>query len=481
MNHSLELQQLIEHSEKTGTKSQLDGLLFDLEHLIMNGLSTNLTSSNPEFKTITGNLYQSLQLYSHELGGFRTPRENLFAGIRLSGKNVSDYGSNLGEISRMAALLGAAQVSSYEYEPYFVLMARLINTLLGFESIRTYLADISTAAPYKDDVDISVALSVDTFISSQLANVAKHTRELLVYESHAVEKAVLSNVIRKLMSHFPHVALIDAFDHGKGLRSWRALCLASRFPLDKIIHARFSKVNSNIRLNIDLSRSDFVFWPRTGELPASWAENVRRANMELQCHGANVQERACEEVAANGIAGSKLYWSAFTVGLDQAKQGIQLEENLYFKLLNGLIDRKIYDQLLGILRDSEPIKFLNRIRSRLELYSLASQNLSPITVNGLWSASKENVGSTGNSIFLIECSQNYAAIIFDGFHRLYAALLNGLSACPVQCIIYPQIENLKLWHLDLEEMKSVTTRCIEDRLVYYEFASLSETDNQVCV
>ena len=469
MNHSLELQRLIEHSKKTGTKSQLDALLFDLEKLIMNGLGTKLTSSNPEFKTITGNLYQSLQLYSHELGGFRTLRENLFAGIRLSGKTVADYGSNLGEISRMAALLGAAQVISYEYEPYFVLMARLINTLLGFENIRTYLADISTSAPYKDDVDVSVALSVDTFISSQLANVAKHTSELLVYESHAVEKAVLSNVIKKLMSHFPHVALIDAFEHGKGLRSWRALCLASRLPLDKIIHARFGKVNSNIRLSINLLRSDFVFWTRAAGLPASWAENVRQANVELQYHGANVQERACEEVAANGIAGSKLYWSAFTVGLEQAKQGIQLEDNLYFKMLNSLIDRKIYDQLLGILRDSEPNKFLNRIRSRLELFSLDSQSFQPITINGLWSASKENVRSTGNSIYLTECSQNYAAIIFDGFHRLYAALLKGLSACPVQCIIYPQIENLKLWHLDLEEMKSITTRCIEDRLVHYEF------------
>jgi len=465
MNHSLELQRLIEHSETTGTKSQLDTLLFDLEKLIMNGLSTKLTSSNPEFKTITGNLYQSLQLYSHELGGFRTPRENLFSGIRVSGKTVADYGSNLGEISRMVALLGAAQVNSYEYEPYFVLMARLINILLGYESIRTYLADISTAAPYKDDVDISVALSVDTFISSQLANVAQHTRELLVYESHAVEKAVVSDLLKKLMSHFPHVALVDAFDHGKGLRSWRALCLASRFPLDEVIHARFDKVNSNIRLNINLSRSNFVFWTRAEGLSASWADHVRRANMELQCHGVDVHEHACEEVAAKGIAGSKLYWSTFTVGLDQARQGVRLEENPYFELLNRLIDRKMYDQLLGILRESKPDIFLDRIRSRLKLFSLNSESLQPITINGLWSASEKNVRRTGNSVYLSECCQSYAAIIFDGFHRLYAALLHGLSMCPVQCIIYPQIESLRLWHLDVEEMKNVSTRCIEDRLV----------------
>jgi len=470
-----ELKRLIDQAKKTGTQAQLEAVLTDLENLIVNGLTTKLTSSNPEFKTITGNLYQSLQLFSRKLGGFRSARENLFVGINIKEKVVADYGSNLGEISRMAARLGAAQVNSYEYEPYFVLIARLINVLLGHENIRTYLADISTQEPYTNNIDIAVALSVDTFISSKLANIAEHTRELFVYESHALEKSVLIAIVQKLMSHFSHVALVDIFDHGQGLRSWRAFFLASQHPLDETIHARFSETQSGIRWNIDLTRSDFVFFDRQSINSASWNQHVSRAEQDLQGIDAAILEKTCEQVASEGIAGSKLYWAAFTLGLDQAKRGVQLEDNFYFLLLNLLIDRGIYDQMLGALRASQLDDFRNRVRTRLGLFAVTRERLQPVTLNGLWSATETNVTRAGNSICFAEFGDNYSALIFDGFHRLYAALLAGLPTCPVQCILMPQVDNLKKWKLDLEEMLSVTTSCIESKLLDSKITTDNDT------
>jgi hypothetical protein len=468
MYQSPELQRLIERSEKTGTKQQLEAALLDVETVITNASSASLTSNNPDFRTVTGNLYQSIQLYSKDLAGFRSPRRNLFSGFRLKDKCVADYGSNLGEISRTAAALGAAEVNSYEYEPYFVFMARLINVLLGQEHIRTHLADISTEEPYQSGVDIALALSVDTFISGQLASIAAKTRDVLIYESHAIEKRLLKGVMRKLMAHFPHVALIDAFDHGKALPSWRVLCAASRHPLDRIIHARFGEINANIRVSIDLSRSHFVFWNAAAQSAAGWSEHLARAKQELQGQDDDALERACEQVAQKGIAAAPLYWSSFTVGLLDAKQGVLIENNFYFKLLNRLLDRKVYDGLWSQLRSCEPEKFSQRIRSRLSLVELAPDNMKPIIINGFWSPTEQNVQSAGSSVFVSELSDRYAALIFDGFHRLYAALLNGISSCPAQVIIYPQVDNFKRWNLDAEEMQNVTTECLEKLLMSHD-------------
>jgi len=461
MYHSSELQRLIEQSDKTGTRQQLEAALLDVERLVTDAARTKLTSSNPNFKTITGNSYQSLQLYSQDLAGFRSARKNLFAGFRLEGRCVADYGSNLGEISRMAAALGAAEVNSYEYEPYFVLMARLINVLLGHENVRTYLADISTPEPYHAGVDVAVALSVDTFIQTQLANIAKNTRETLIYESHAVESGLLAGVMKKLTVHFPHVALIDGFDHGKDLPSWRVLCAASQEPLDGIIHARFSDVTSNIRMNIDLTQSKFVFWNAAAQCARGWLDHIARATQELDGQDQRALERVCEQVAQHGIAAANLYWAAFTVGLAQAKHGVSVENNFYVSLLNQLLDRGVYDSLWGELRANEPEKFARRIQTRLGLVELTPQNMKPVIVNGFWTPTDENVRNAGSSVFISELSETYAGLIFDGFHRLYARLLNGHSSCPAQCIIYPQVDKFKLWHLDTVEMQAVTTRCLE--------------------
>ena len=110
------------------------------------------------------------------------------------------------------------------------------------------------------------------------------------------------------MAHFPHVALIDAFDHGKALPSWRVLCAASRHPLDRIIHARFGEINANIRVSIDLSRSHFIFWNAAAQSAAETAPATTssQAYEPLPALSPSEARALIELVSARGIAQGEL-------------------------------------------------------------------------------------------------------------------------------------------------------------------------------
>src|SRR4051812_27103984 len=114
----------------------------ELRHLIMRALEVHYTSESSVDKQQTGNHYQSVTLGKTRTSGFRTDRHEFLDKINFQGKRVLDLGCNLGEMSRSARDFGAAWVDGYEYDPYFVDIARLVNVHNDVTGVAIYQGDV---------------------------------------------------------------------------------------------------------------------------------------------------------------------------------------------------------------------------------------------------------------------------------------------------------------------------------------------------
>ena len=162
----------------------------------------------------TGNHYQSLALGETRTTGFRTDRREFLDRIDFEGKKVLDLGSNLGEISRAARTRGAYLVDGFEYDPFFVETAQLVNAYNNVTRVSFYERDITDPSSYTERYDIVLALSVFVYIESVLDRIADITDQVLVLETHRLDGDLESTYLEPVLRYFPYYRILGETEWG---------------------------------------------------------------------------------------------------------------------------------------------------------------------------------------------------------------------------------------------------------------------------
>jgi SAM-dependent methyltransferase len=189
----------------------------ELKDLILNSLRAKYVSKSSKDGIRTGNHYQSVTLGETQTSGFRTNRSQFLDQIDFKGKKVLDLGSNLGEISRAARARGACLVDGFEYDPFFIEIANLINAYSGVTRVSFYRRDITDPSIYGEHYDIVLAFSVFTYVRSVLHKIAESTEQMLVLETHKVNGGLESNYLTPISRYFPYHKILGESDWGTRL------------------------------------------------------------------------------------------------------------------------------------------------------------------------------------------------------------------------------------------------------------------------
>ncbi|MBI2071256.1 MAG: phosphotransferase [Elusimicrobia bacterium] len=171
----------------------------------------------------TSNRYQSVQLDEDWIKGYRTSRADILDKIPFKGKKVLDLGSNLGELSRGARRRGALFVDGFEYDPFFIETANLINAYLGATRVSFYKRDITDPGVYAEKYDLVLAFAVFDYIKKILPEISRITSEMLVLETHVLKNDLDKSYLDRLSPHFKYRQLIgyvpENADGGSGKRA----------------------------------------------------------------------------------------------------------------------------------------------------------------------------------------------------------------------------------------------------------------------
>jgi len=185
-----------------------------LATLILAALHANYTSFSSKDATQTGNHYQSIQLGEMRTAGFRSDRSEVLDRIDFREKKVLDLGSNLGELSRGARARGAALVDGFEYDPYFIQIANLINAHNDVTRVSFYQRDITDRAVYHESYDIVMAFSVFFYIQPLMSQIATCCRQTLILETHKLEGNLETSYLAPVLPYFPHYRILAESDWG---------------------------------------------------------------------------------------------------------------------------------------------------------------------------------------------------------------------------------------------------------------------------
>lgn len=185
-----------------------------LRKLILASLSAPYMSRSCQDDIKTTNHYQSIDLGDTVTSGFRTTRHDILDRIRFKGRKVLDLGSNLGELSRAARVRGARLVDGYEYDPYFIEVANLINAHRDMSRVSFYQRDITSKDSFAEHFDTVLAFSVFVYIQPRIADLARITDRLLVLETHKLDGNLNTTYLRPLLPHFPYYRKLGESEWG---------------------------------------------------------------------------------------------------------------------------------------------------------------------------------------------------------------------------------------------------------------------------
>jgi SAM-dependent methyltransferase len=197
----------------TATAPTADG---ELRRLITGALNRSYTSASSKDGILTGNHYQSVTLGSETSSGFRSFRADILDRVQFTGQKVLDLGCNLGELSRMARARGAAVVDGFEYDRYFLEIARLVNVYNAVTRVSFFQRDITDPAIYGEHYDIVLAFSVYEYLQGVLGPLRDITDGVLILETHRLEGNLESAYLAPIGRFFPHHAILGNSDWGSG-------------------------------------------------------------------------------------------------------------------------------------------------------------------------------------------------------------------------------------------------------------------------
>ena len=196
--------------------SQAQALETGLRDLILRGLGQQYTSvATTTGEAIqAGNHYQSVALGDVRTRGFRNDRTEFLDQIDFSGKTVLDLGSNLGELSREARARGASLVDGFEYDPYFIEIAELVNAFNGTTRVSFYQRDIGDPEIYTERYDMVLAFAVmGQGAAKTMGRIAEIT-DVLVLETHRLQGNFEEHYMGPVSRYFPYHRMLGESDWG---------------------------------------------------------------------------------------------------------------------------------------------------------------------------------------------------------------------------------------------------------------------------
>lgn len=184
-----------------------------VREIILGALDVDYMSESCQDAIKTGNHYQSLDLGDSTTQGFRTARADFLDRVDFRDKKVLDLGSNLGEMSRGARARGARLVDGFEYDPYFVELADLVNVHNGVTRVSFYRRDITDPSIYGERYDIVLVLSVFIYARRVVDRLAEIT-DVLVLETHKLHGNLQETYLDPITRYFPHYTILGETEWG---------------------------------------------------------------------------------------------------------------------------------------------------------------------------------------------------------------------------------------------------------------------------
>ena len=442
----------------------------ELKDVLLDALAEQYHSVSPQDGIITGNHYQSVKLGDERTSGFRTDRERVLDRIDFTGKKVLDLGSNLGELSRAARERGARLVDGFEYDPYFVRVANLINALNGVTRVSFAQRDIADLQTYDQRYDIVLAFAVFAYISGVMPRIARNA-DVLVFETHKLDGDFEEHYIRPVSEHFPVHRVIAASDWGMedDQRAIRAV----------IVFAKDADILASV-LKPDPGEARGARDAAPGAEPETRLIDVARTSMPEQFFNVFQFDTPAELVAAvdafevdletlarshdarRQLYGGWVYWLLFLKGfLQYAKTGSAGAGNVYFDYLTrhygATTDYGGDPGLKHFLEDADHATEVVRRRYHdMEVVrddpAGAADRIPPIR---LYIA--EHDDGTAHRLYEPDRPAPLIARGIDGWHRLFTARVFGAPALRAE-IMMPSTETALRGAIDELEFEGERVR-----------------------
>jgi SAM-dependent methyltransferase len=433
----------------------------ELRSLIERSLTLSYMSVSGSEKIKTGNHYQSVRLGEDQTVGFRTDRQEFLNQIDFGGKDVLDLGSNLGEISRLARSRGAHFVDGFEYDPYFIEVANLINAYNEVTRVSFFHRDITDASIFDEQYDIVLAFSVYQYIGSVMDRIAGITKQVFVLETHKLEGNLESHYLNPISRYFPHYRILGESDWGKTFDASekRAVIVFAREQtiLDALTCAReqtsgtkFTEAAQGSSKMVDVPTFHSATPLHMSTTPeTSIAIDMQRTKLHQRFFSMFQFDTAEDLLTAiskldldlESIAQSHdakalvysgwVYWLIYTKGyLQYAETGTIGKGNMLLDyLLNYYLPR---NQDPGLRALADPLKAITRVAYRFQDFDVFRNTLArnPGEINSVNPVTvflEEPPVNGRLLVYEIGSDVPIQATLVDGWHRLFLASLFGVG------------------------------------------------------
>ncbi len=405
-----------------------------LKELILESLNIKYTSESCQDQILTGNNYQSISLGDFQTAGFRTNRAEILDMVNFKNKKVLDLGSNFGEMSRSARSRGAYLVDGFEYDPFFIEIANMINSYNNITRVSFYKRDITTSNTFNENYDIVCAFSVFTYIQNIFDKIAEVTNELFILETHQLSNNFESVYLKNILPHFKYYRFLGNTDWGtnKNLDEHRAI-IAFAKNQDVFSHALFENqikclLNDGYKGNLDLKNSNFKY---LNIFLNKYSEPLKEGS-DCALEFANkliLSVRECSKLSdyCHGLDGW-IYWTFLLKGyIEFLKTNEVTPLNCYVVFLRKYYEDTQFDVTFGKII-SEDTNLLPRIALRFQaMNDFQRGDFSRVHPIYLFNPTK-NI----ERFSLLEngSTKKFSCSHIDGYHRIFAAKFFNLDNLP---------------------------------------------------
>ena len=420
----------------------------EIKDVILSALDRQYVAFNVGVET--GNHYQSINLGDTRTAGFREDRGALLDLIDFQGKKVLDLGSNLGELSRATRTRGAFLVDGFEFDPYFVEIANLVNAFTATTHVSFFERDISDPASYVEQYDIVLAFAVfGQGVSRCLSRISELT-DVLVVETHKLEGNFDGQYIGPTTKYFPSYRVIGQSQWGSAdRREIRAVAVFAK--TDEILAATlgsrgeaspgFCLVGQALRADEDVDGSAetrYVDVGRTDIQTRFFEHYAFDSADELLAAVDTTEIQLSSFVRSHDIQRNEYrgwgFWFLYLKGYCQYLDSKQVRRgNVYYDYLLSFHNS---DPVLSP-RLEHPDKTAEHVARQFRDMNLchiresdeeAAEGIQPLHVV---IAARPLAGVL--PIFEIDRRDPLPAKLFDGWHRLFAAKVFGVPA--LRCVV----------------------------------------------
>ena len=397
-------QNLIKQIEKLALKAVLEG---EGSHSVHENLAT-------------GPKYQKIEVEGASYDAFRDEsRYKFLRQIPHANARVLDIGSNFGVTSRYIASLGASEVVGFEYDPYFIAVANLVNISKKVKNVRFVEGDATRSAELArlGVFDIVYALSSFNYAQYTIGTIAENCLDYFVVETHLATPGVFRKYYEQIGRYFSAYKILGFTDHGRGSDGKRLFIVFARSKQDLERFTAYDDHYKHIQAELNLEKSHFTY------LKSFFARNTQGTTPTIL---SNDKDR--------GIMGA-YYWEMLIRGYSYWIDSKHWRENPYYKYLQWLHKNDLPGgSILNTRADHEYI--LNR---RLETFHRA-RTYPPKYPIKLRVKEKSRGSGThylrNYGLYQIADNDGIQAS-FDGIHRCFMYKYLGYEFIPADVTMIP--------------------------------------------